>query len=271
MRAANHGVFHAGMYAPSDVHKAAWQAWFSALTESYLNRHYNSVELGFSVNEQAYTAANVIAAQTCGYPFVTRWADTHEPLALPQFDVPGCTPGTGQYSSWFITRADHTGTSLRQFANSRVAMNSKNSNSGMNVLRYAISQFTSRQTFFSECTLTGGHIQSMRSVAEGRADLAAIDVVTYALINELEPALCRRLKIIGQSELTTGLPFIFTKHSNIDRDELRAAMNQAVTLMDSEARKLLHLNGFAPVAAKDYAKIKQLEDDAIAAGYPELR
>lgn len=271
MSATDHKVVHAGMYVPSDTHKAAWQAWFSTLTESYLNRHYGSVELDFSESKQAYTAANVIAAQTCGYPFVTRWADTHETIVVPLFEVPGCIPETGQYSSWFITCADHAATSLRQFANHRVALNSEHSNSGMNVLRYAISQLTSTDTFFSERILTGGHKQSMRAVAKGHADLAAIDVVTYALMKELEPALCEKLKIVGQSEFTTGLPFICTKHSNINRNDLGSAMNQAVEHMDPEARELLHLSGFAPIAAKDYAKIKELEDAAIAADYPELK
>jgi ABC-type phosphate/phosphonate transport system substrate-binding protein len=271
MNTASHGIFHAGMYVPSVAHKAAWQAWFSALTESYLSQQYGSVELGFAVDEQAYTAGNVIAAQTCGYPFVTRWADTHETIAVPLFEVPGCIPDTGQYSSWFITRTDHAATSLRQFFDSRVALNSENSNSGMNVLRYAISQFALAGTFFSERILTGGHKQSMLAVAEGHADLAAIDVVTFALMKELEPALCQKLKIVGQSEFTTGLPFICSKHSNINHNDLGNAMNQAVELMEPEARKLLHLSGFAPVATEDYAKIKQLEDAAIAAGYPELK
>ncbi len=216
-------------------------------------------------------------AQTCGYPLVTRWAKTHEPIAVAVFDVPGCTSGprqineVGQYSSWFITRADHPANSLQQFRDTRVALNSDSSNSGMNVLRYAISQLALTESFFSDRLLTGGHKQSMSAVAEGRADLAAIDVVTYALINELEPEMCRQLKIIGQSELTTGLPFICAKHSDLNHHELCIAMNQAVEQMDPKARKLLHLNGFSPVSIRDYAKIKQLENDAVAAGYPTLK
>lgn len=277
MSATNHGVFHAGMYAPSDAHKLAWQAWFSILSESYLNQRYASVELDYLVDDQAYTAANVIGAQTCGYPYIKRWADTHEPFAIPLFDVPGYTAGTGetneagQYSSWFITQASNTANSLQQFGDKRVAINSENSNSGMNVLRYAISQLTSTDTFFCERILTGGHKQSMTAIAEGRADLAAIDVVTYALINAIDPELCRQLKIVGQSEFTTGLPFISAKHSGLNLDDLCIAMNHAVEHMDPEARELLHLSGFSTASAGDYTKTKQLEDDAIAAGYPRLR
>jgi len=268
---AEHGVVHAGMYMLSDAHQAAWQSWFSALSDSYLKQHYAAVELGFSEHDQAYTHPNLIMAQTCGYPLVTRWAKTHDPIAVAVFDVPGCTSDTGQYSSWFVTHADYPANSLQQFRGTRVALNSDNSNSGMNVLRYAISQFASAEPFFSERLLTGGHKQSMSAVAEGRVDLAAIDVVTYALINELEPELCRQLKIIGQSELTTGLPFICAKHSDLNQDELWFAMNQAVENMDPKARKLLHLSGFNPVSIRDYAKIKQLEEDAVVAGYPTLK
>jgi len=259
------------MYVPSEAHKAAWQAWFSILSKSYLSQHYVAIELGFSEEDQVFTEDNSIITQTCGYPFIKRWAYTHEPIAVPVFDVPGCTSNTGQYSSWFITRTSNRADFLQQFRNKRVALNSENSNSGMNVLRYAISQLTSTEPFFSERLLTGGHYQSMRAVAEGHADLAAIDVVTYALIKELEPSLCRKLKIIGQSEITQGLPFICAKHLNINHNDLASAMNLAVEHMDPEARKLLHLIGFAPIAANDYAKTKELEDAAIAAGYPELK
>ncbi len=259
------------MYAPNDAHKAAWQSWLSALSDSYLKQCYATVELGFSEHDEAYTNPNLITAQTCGYPLVTRWAKTHKPIAVALFDVPGCTLDTAQYSSWFITRADHPANSLQQFRDTRIALNSDSSNSGMNVLRYAISQFASTERFFSERLLTGGHKQSMYAVAEGRADLAAIDVVTYALINELEPGMCQQLKIVGQSESTTGLPFICAKHSDLNHNELCIAMNQAVEHMAPKARKLLHLSGFKSATAQDYEQIKHLENEAIAAAYPELR
>ncbi len=246
------------------------------LSESYLSRHYSPVELGFSVDTQAYTTTRLIAAQTCGYPFVTRWADTHDLVAVALFDVPGCPSGNaqdgpGQYSSWFITRADNAANSLPEFRNKRVALNSEDSNSGMNVLRHAISQTAKTDTFFSERLLTGGHRQSMHAVTEGHADLAAVDVVTYALLNDIEPELIRQLKIIDQSVVTTGLPFIRAKHSEPKLNDLCSAMNSAVEHMNPRARKVLRLSGFTPVAREDYLKIEQLEGEAISAGYPELK
>jgi ABC-type phosphate/phosphonate transport system substrate-binding protein len=270
MNISHRRVLHAGMYTPGDAHKAAWQAWFFELNGSYLCHHYPDTTLGFETDEQAYTSATVIAAHTCGYPYVKHWVDTHELIAAPVFDVPGCKPDKAQYSSWFIARTDHPGKSLHQFQNARVAINSEHSNSGMNVLRYAISQIYAGGHFFSERIFTGGHQQSMIAIANGAADLAAIDAVSYALICELDPDLCAALKMIGQSELTAGLPFICIKDSSVNRSELSIAMDRAVKNMRPDARKLLRLKGFKPVKKKDYDKIIQLEKAAIAADYPEL-
>ena len=263
-------ILHAGMYASGEAHIAAWQAWFLELNNSWLCHHYQAAELGFGTNESAYTSPTVIAAQTCGYPYVKRWAETHDLVAAPVFDVPGCKPDKAQYSSWFIARANHPGESLHQFQNTRVAINNENSNSGMNVLRYAISQIHPGGQFFSERILTGGHRQSMIAIANGAADLAAIDAVSYALLCALDPNLCAALKIVGQSELTAGLPFICAKESSVNRKDLSIAMDRAVKSMDPDARKLLHLTGFNPVKAEDYDKIMQLEKAAISAGYPKL-
>lgn len=277
MSRAPYGVLYAGMYAPGEMHRAAWQDWFSILSEQYLKQYYSSLELSFEVKNQAYTDKNLIAAQTCGYPFMKRWVNSHEPLAVPVFDVEGCKPqGTigsrsGQYSSWFITFADNTAQSLGQFQGKRVAINSETSNSGMNVLRYAISQITPSDTFFRERVISGSHQASMRRVADRRVDIAAIDTVSYALIGDLEPTLVKQLKIVGQSVFTMGLPFICSRQSEVNRLALCDAMNTAVKHMNQDARKTLHLAGFEAVTREDYGNIRQLEKSAIAAGYPELK
>jgi ABC-type phosphate/phosphonate transport system substrate-binding protein len=270
MNISHSQILHAGMYASNDAHRAAWQAWFFELNESYLCHHYPNTRLGFETDEQAYTSLAVITAHTCGYPYVKRWIKTHDLIAAPVFDAPGCDQEKAQYSSWFIARADHPRESLHQFRNMRVAINSEHSNSGMNVLRYAISQIHPDGHFFSERIFTGGHQQSMIAVASGDADLAAVDAVSYALICALSPDLCAALKIVGQSELTTGLPFVCAKKSGVNRKDLSIAMDRAVKNMDPDARKLLRLKGFKSVNVNDYVRIKQLEKSAITAGYPEL-
>ena len=277
MSRAPRGVVYAGMYAPGDEYRAAWQDWFSVLSSQYLKQYYSSLELSFAVNDQAYTDKNLIAAQTCGYPFIKRWIDSHTPVAVPVFDIPGCKPTdiiasqNGQYWSWFITFAQNKAQSLDQFQGKRLVVNSENSNSGMNVLRYAVSQLTSSTSFFSERFISGSHQKSMQLLADRKADIAAIDVISYSLIADLEPTLIKRLKIVGRSVSTMGLPFICAKQSDINHQQLCAAMNAAVSQMEPKFRKQLRLKGFAAVSSADYEKIRQLEESAIAAGYPDLQ
>jgi ABC-type phosphate/phosphonate transport system substrate-binding protein len=54
---------------------------------------------------------------------------------------------------------------------------------------------------------TGGHRASIRAVAEGRADLAAIDCRTWALALRHEPC-ARRLVVVGWTAERLGLPYV---------------------------------------------------------------
>lgn len=264
------------MYSPSKAHNAAWQDWFSVLSKQYLDQHYDCLEILFSVNDGIFNDSSLITAQTCGYPFIKKWANTHSPICVPIFDIPGCNAGgsikskLGQYSSWFITFSDNSADSLEQFSGQCVAVNSPHSNSGMNVLRYAISQITSQPSFFAKRLVSGGHWKSMQLVADQHAHIAAIDVISYALIGEIDPSLIKRLKIIGQSVSTMGLPFICTKKADINDLQLCQAMNAAVKQMRPNSRELLHLQGFKAVNRNDYDLIELIEQKAISAGFSSL-
>ena len=62
---------------------------------------------------------------------------------------------------------------------------------------------------------TGSHRASVRAVAEEKADVAAIDAVCWALALRYEPEAVSRLKVIGQTPLRPGLPFI----TAVERDD----------------------------------------------------
>ena len=60
---------------------------------------------------------------------------------------------------------------------------------------------------FSQLIETGGHRASIRAVAEGRADVAAVDCKTWALARRLEPV-ARKLAVVGWTGRRMGLPFV---------------------------------------------------------------
>lgn len=63
---------------------------------------------------------------------------------------------------------------------------------------------------FSERIETGGHRNSIRAVAEGRADVAAIDCMSWHLAKLFEP-LARELQVVGWTKQRKGLPYITSK------------------------------------------------------------
>ena len=151
-------------------------------------------------------------------------------------------------------------------------MNNPDSNSGMNVFRHAVAGVSDSDQFFARVITSGGHLHSLEMVANGSADIAAIDCVSYQLIADWRHELCADIRIIGDSVKTCGLPLVMT-HADIASSDTAAmieSLNQALELCDDLVRDTLHLNGFASVQLDDYRSIVEIEQYAIRCGYPEL-
>ena len=121
---------------------------------------------------------NVLLSQTCGYPLMHGLNEQVQVIATPRFDAPGCI-GT-DYSSVLVTRAEAQFDSLAACRGARAAYNQDDSNSGMNVFRHAVAPLARDGAFFSAVLRTGSHLGSLRAVVDNRADVAAIDCVTFA-------------------------------------------------------------------------------------------
>jgi ABC-type phosphate/phosphonate transport system substrate-binding protein len=196
------------------------------------------------------------------------------PFCVPLFDVPGMDGK--YYSSRIIVAA---GSTIESIADSRgrvAAMNNPDSNSGMNVLRHAVASVHDAEhfadRFFARVVNTGGHLHSLQAVASGAADIAAIDCVSYQLIEDWQPELCAGLRVIGDSVMTCGLPLVMANVSISVTDIalLIEDLNRALAACHDEVRSLLHLTGFAPVQLADYQGIVDIEEYAVARGYPRL-
>jgi ABC-type phosphate/phosphonate transport system substrate-binding protein len=151
-------------------------------------------------------------------------------------------------------------------------MNNPDSNSGMNVLRHAVAEVHAGGDFFARVKTTGGHLYSLQAVAEGAADIAAIDCVSYQLIEDWRPELCARLRIIADSVKTCGLPLVMS-HATIAKTDtgwLTAMLNEALAGCSSEVTDTLHLVGFAEVKLDDYRSILEAEEFAVGRGYSQL-
>ena len=222
--------------------------------------------------EAFWRAPNLLFGQTCGYPLMTKLAGQVRVLATPVYDAPGCEGHL--YCSHIVARAEDAGCTLADFLDRRAVINGWDSHSGMNALRHSFAPLAAgRARCFAEVLVSGSHRGSMETVAEGRADIAAIDCVTYATVAAADPALAERLQILASSRRVPGLPFI-TNGAASDEELLRLRRALHAALADpagAEARQALLLAGAVDTNEDDYQAILDMEREAEALGYAELR
>lgn len=206
--------------------------------------------------DEVWTNPALLLSQTCAWPYITRLRGHVSLVATPVYDVDGCAGGL--YSSFLVTRADEPGASLAAFRGRRFAINHRESLSGFVALRRAMTAegLGEEDVGWLE---TGGHRDSMRAVAEGRADLAAIDAICWALAGRHETA-AARLKTVGRTPLRPGLPFVSSASADPNTVRvIREALVEAVRDPQTRsAREALFLAGIEVIPEADYVALAQL-------------
>ncbi|CAD7850653.1 MAG: hypothetical protein [Olavius algarvensis Gamma 3 endosymbiont] len=259
-----------GMYAPNDDIKNAWQALFDQFYALVGPISGLQQRLVFGTDESLLRDPGLLIGHTCGYPLMTGLQDAVMPFCAPCFEVPGAIGKL--YSSLFIVPADSSLESLQQCCGGIVAINDANSNSGMNVLRYALAKLKAGPGYFSDVLMTGGHLASLEAVAANRAQLAAIDCVSYQLLTARNPGLDHAIRVIGFSEPTCGLPLVVARaqYSRQQCNSYLEALNQALRQTADEVKQTLYLDRFESAELDDYRSILALENYAVEAGYATL-
>ena len=143
----------------------------------------------------------LVFGHTCGYPYAKELSDAVVLIATPEYCFPGCDGAA--YRSFLICRK-HDPRRLDAFRGGVAAVNAWDSNSGMNLFRAAIAPHADGRPFFASVILTGSHQASLAAVAAGGADLAAVDCVTFALLQRLRPALVERVTVHEGGQAIVG-------------------------------------------------------------------
>ncbi|MFO1046406.1 MAG: PhnD/SsuA/transferrin family substrate-binding protein [Geminicoccaceae bacterium] len=209
----------------------------------------------------------LLLSQTCGYPYAAHLRGKVRLVATPCYRADG--HADAHYRSLLLVRRDDPADGLADLRGRRVAFNELDSQSGHNTLRAVVAPLAQDGRFFAASLATGGHRASIAAVTEGRADLCAVDCVTWALLCRHEPERTGKLRPIGWTAVAAALPLITAWDGPVDA--LRAAL--AAVAADpglAAAREALLLDGFAIRDDADYDRILLMEQDAIARGYPAL-
>ncbi len=219
-----------------------------------------------------WTDPSLLLGQTCGYPLMTSLASKVRVIATPCYLAEGCD-GLFYRSAIVVRRTDQAA-SLADLRGGRCAVNDAASNSGMNVLRAAIAPLAAgAPRYFSDMVVTGAHAASVAAVADGQADVAAIDCITWAHLQRWRPEAAGKLRVLAWTEATPGLPLITaTATTDAVFRALAAALDDvAADPALADARAALLLGGFVQVAQEAYRRVVELEQGAVLAGYPILR
>ncbi|WP_341365507.1 PhnD/SsuA/transferrin family substrate-binding protein [Yoonia sp. BS5-3] len=185
----------------------------------------------------------LVLSQTCGLPLRAVLWDKVQILGTPDYGIAGCPPG--HYCSVVIARADDTRTRLSTFAKARFAYNEPLSQSG-----WAALALEAPHVLSGPLIRTGSHRASMMAVRAGEADFAAIDAVTWRMIeNAGEGEGCQ---IVHRTRPNPGLPFITAKGQ--DAAAIAGALRAAIAAMPDPDRAVLGIKGISdiPRAAYDH-------------------
>lgn len=195
----------------------------------------------------AWQSPDLLLSQTCGYPFRARLHGRVTYVGTPDFGVEGCAPG--HYRSVFVARADDPRSALTDFDGARFAYNEDLSQSGWAAPQTHVAKLGVR---LPPTLKSGGHRLSAQAVAEGRADIAALDAVTFALMQDADPVVSK-LRVIGLTDPTPGLPYI----TALGRDPVPIfdAVSEAIAALSAGDRATLRLKGLVRIPEASYLAV----------------
>ena len=198
---------------------------------------------------------DLLVAQTCGYPLVTSLAGRVRYLGTPCYRAPGCEGP--RYRSWLVVRAEDEADRLEQFRGRRLVINGADSLSGCKALAWMLPGGISPNHFFGGISTSGSHGASIDRVASHEADIAAIDCVSWALLERHRRQALSGTRILASGPSLPALPLITSLHTS---DKTMAALRDAFGELieryrDSEWMAALMIDDIAWDFASAYAEI----------------
>ncbi len=188
-----------------------------------------------------WRSPRLLISQACGLDLA--FEPQLHVLASPHFDLPDCEPG--HYFSWLVARPGAPRHAPR------AAINSLRSHSGCSMLR-------ARWPASGEY-LTGSHLASLAALRARRADVAAIDALTWRLVETTHPELLDGLEIVGRSASHPAPPWVTTATGEQQRTVRDALLACLADNASAAARNRLGLRGAIRLPAGAYRHLADLQ------------
>ncbi|WP_172293996.1 phosphate/phosphite/phosphonate ABC transporter substrate-binding protein [Pseudoruegeria sp. HB172150] len=195
-----------------------------------------------------WEAPDLILGQTCGLPYRSRLHGNARLVGTFDYGLPGAPPG--HYYSHIVARADDPRRSIADFDGVILALNGFDSQSGW-VAAADVADIAGLH--FRDFHHTGAHRDSALAVADGRAGLAAIDAVTWRLVERHMPGTSADLRIVTSSTPTPAPPLICG--ADLPVELIAEAVATATAQLPESLAARLGITGFVRIPAEDYLAV----------------
>jgi ABC-type phosphate/phosphonate transport system substrate-binding protein len=263
-------VANARMYSINPGAAAAWKDLFVWLA------HESGVDLRVIDHAfplplaELWSRPDLACGFMCGFPFI-RAKNPPKPVAAPVL-LAAPIQGRPVYVTRLIVAADSSFQTLEDTFGGRLGYTVDDSHSGYNALRHHLLPYRLKHgaNLYRESV---GPLYTPRRVIEAvlarDIDVGPLDGFAYDLMLRHEPELAKRIRIVAT---TDAAPIPFLVASPQCPDGIVNALQGSLAGFGrspacTELRHRLCLQGFVPVAVKDYDLIARWDAEAREAGY----
>lgn len=190
---------------------------------------------------------DLLLSQTCGMPFRTGLHRDVTLVGTPDYGLSGCPPG--YYNSVFVVHINNKAAQLSDLEGKTLAYNDPGSHSGWAA---PMTHAHRENISFGRNIATGSHQNSARAVAEGNADIAAIDALTWHMIKNYD-GFAKNLRVLTTTPPTPTLPFITAKSR--DPAPLFTAIKCAIGDLSQNSRDILRLKTLVAIPRQTYLDV----------------
>lgn len=252
-----------------DAHDRLWGILACKLRDSGIAGVPWRLTCGLS-HRELWAHPGLLLGQACEYPLSKSFREQLKIVATPRYSAPGCNGST--YRSAIVVRAEERADSLEQLRERRCVVNEPDSNSGMNLLRAAVAPLSGGARFFRSVTFSGSHRKSVELIAAGKADVGAIDCVTFEHLRRASSELISKVRIVDWTPASPCLPFVVSRQvgelaATAVRDALGAVCADAAL---APLRETLLLESVDLTPDTTCTRVLELERQAEQWRYPAL-
>jgi len=205
-----------------------------------------------------WSKPELLIGQTCGWPYANYLAEQVIPFARFHYDLDGCPPG--YYNSVYIGHHDDDYDHIAsprafQFVE-KIAINSDDSQSGFHVFEEITGEPSEEAISRERRVVTGSHRNSIATIANGDANIAAIDSVAFELAKRYVAEDVSRIVVLGNSRPKPGLPLITSREHVSLAPILFEAVSEAVDEAPMDVLDTLLIKGVVRAKPSDYDAFK---------------